>query len=187
MYPNWFDITAKYHFEKLLSDQKDKPDLNYLQVGVFTGDASIWLMDNVLTHPSSRLTDVDTWQGSDEEVHHDMDFTDVEKTYDFKTLKHNRIKKIKERSPVFLANCTDRFDFIYIDGDHTAPAVLLDGLLSWNLLKVGGIIAFDDYQWEDPRGLVYAPKMAVNMFDSLYKDSTELIGTGSQVWYRRIR
>jgi predicted O-methyltransferase YrrM len=185
MYPNWFYVTGKYHFEKLLSQYKDEPNLNYLQIGVFTGDASIWLMENVLTHSSSKLTDVDTWQGSDEEVHHDMDFIDIEKTYDFKTIKYHRIKKVKERSSIFLANCKDTFDFIYIDGDHTASAVLIDALLSWNLLKVGGIIAFDDYQWDSPKGLVYTPKMGVNMFDALYKNSTELIGTGAQVWYRK--
>jgi predicted O-methyltransferase YrrM len=185
MYPNWFDITAKYYFEKILEEHKGKPNLNYLQIGVFTGDASVWLMENVLTDPSNKLTDVDTWQGSDEDVHHGMDFADVEKTYDFKTIKHHRIKKVKEKSSIFLANCKDTFDFIYIDGDHTASAVLADALLSWNLLKVGGIIAFDDYQWEDPKGPVYSPKMAINMFDALYKDRTEVIGTGAQVWYRR--
>jgi predicted O-methyltransferase YrrM len=185
MYPNWFDVTAKYHFENLLAQYKDKPQLNYLQIGVFTGDASVWLMENILTHESSKLTDVDTWQGSNESVHHNMNFTDVEKTYDSKVSGYNKITKVKEKSSVFLANCNESFDFIYIDGDHTAAAVLTDALLSWNLLKVGGIIAFDDYEWEDPKGLIYAPKIAVNMFDALYKDFTEVIGKGAQVWYKR--
>jgi hypothetical protein len=37
------------------------------------------------------------------------------------------------------------FDFIFIDGGHGAPAVLADAVLSFNLLRPGGVIAFDDY------------------------------------------
>lgn len=39
------------------------------------------------------------------------------------------------------------FDFVYVDGSHEAPDVLLDALLAHKLTKVGGIIAFDDYLW----------------------------------------
>ncbi|MCZ6464828.1 MAG: class I SAM-dependent methyltransferase [Proteobacteria bacterium] len=38
-------------------------------------------------------------------------------------------------------------DFIYIDGCHEAACVLLDAVLSWDLLKVGGTMIFDDYVW----------------------------------------
>jgi hypothetical protein len=37
------------------------------------------------------------------------------------------------------------FDIIYIDGSHIASDVLEDVVLSWRLLKTGGIIIFDDY------------------------------------------
>ena len=37
------------------------------------------------------------------------------------------------------------FDLIYIDGDHSSEGVLLDGLLSWELLRPGGLLIFDDY------------------------------------------
>ena len=40
------------------------------------------------------------------------------------------------------------FDFIYIDGNHHAPNLLLDGLYSFLLLKKEGVIIFDDYNWD---------------------------------------
>jgi predicted O-methyltransferase YrrM len=41
------------------------------------------------------------------------------------------------------------FDFIYVDGSHQAPDVLCDALLSFRLLKNNGVIAFDDYLWQE--------------------------------------
>jgi predicted O-methyltransferase YrrM len=39
------------------------------------------------------------------------------------------------------------YDFIYIDGSHKAADVLEDAVLSFRLLKVGGLLIFDDYAW----------------------------------------
>lgn len=33
----------------------------------------------------------------------------------------------------------------YVDGDHTSEGAFLDGLLSWDLLRPGGVLIFDDY------------------------------------------
>lgn len=45
-----------------------------------------------------------------------------------------------------LARCG--FDFIYVDGSHKAEDVYEDAVSCFALCKVGGIIMFDDYQWE---------------------------------------
>jgi len=42
-YPNWFKQIAQDNFEQFLTPLAGKPDLNFLQLGVFTGDASVWL------------------------------------------------------------------------------------------------------------------------------------------------
>ena len=67
-YPNWFEY-VRPNFEEFLTPLAGKESLRLLQLGVFTGDASVWLMENVLTHPSSTLIDIDTWQGSKEAAH----------------------------------------------------------------------------------------------------------------------
>jgi predicted O-methyltransferase YrrM len=38
-----------------------------------------------------------------------------------------------------------RFDFVYVDGDHTRDGVFIDGANAFRLTKVGGYILFDDY------------------------------------------
>ena len=37
------------------------------------------------------------------------------------------------------------FDFIYVDGNHQTPEVLLDACLAFKLLEPNGVMLFDDY------------------------------------------
>ena len=186
-YPNWFNIAAKGYFAEYLEEFKGKPNLHFLQIGVYTGDASLWLMQNIVTDKSSILTDVDTWQGSDEEIHHEMDFSDVERVYDEKLKEFSNVIKCKMESHKFLATSDDKeiYDFIYIDGDHTAQAVFIDASLAWKALKPGGIMAFDDYLWELDAPINLRPQAAIDLFIILMKDHLTLLGTGSQIWIRK--
>lgn len=185
-YPNWFEQSAIENFKEQLTGFADKPGLRFLQIGVFTGDASVWLMENILTQKDSVLEDVDTWAGSDEAEHNDMDFSDVEKTYDEKVASYKNIIKYKTDSTSYLKSLeTPTFDFIYIDGDHTAEGVLRDALLSWRLLNPGGIIAFDDYTWEDPRGIAYQPKWSIDTFVTIVKEDSEILTVNTQVWLKK--
>jgi len=186
-YPNWFSLYAEDYFRDLLGELKGKENLHFLQIGVYTGDASLWLMKNILTHKSSILTDVDTWEGSDEEIHHEMDFSDVERVYDEKLKDFPNVIKCKSKSVEFLTNTDDKeiYDFIYIDGDHTALAVFRDASLAWRALKPGGIMAFDDYLWEPEFPINLRPQPAIDLFVTLMKDHITLLGAGSQVWIRK--
>ena len=74
-YPNWFAQTAQNNFTTYLAEYAGKENLRFLQLGVYTGDASVWLCNNILTDKSSILIDVDTWRGSDELDHAEMDFS----------------------------------------------------------------------------------------------------------------
>ena len=190
-YPNWFSYVYP-NFRDFLFDLAGKDNLRFLQLGVFTGDASVWMLENVLTQPSSALVDVDTWQGSKEAAHDDMDFEDVWKTYLEKT-KRFRINAIRQSTVDYLTHelgCTEcsssKFDFIYIDADHTTVSVLLDAELSWPLLKSGGIMAFDDYTWGhdsgDPR---LAPQVGIDLFLHRHELDYQLLTKNHQVWIRK--
>lgn len=55
------------------------------------------------------------------------------------------------------------FDWIYIDGDHSAAAVL-DDLAAWHpKIKPQGVIALDDYDWRD-ESLQYSIRAALEKF-----------------------
>jgi hypothetical protein len=59
------------------------------------------------------------------------------------------------------------FDFIYVDGSHHQDDVYLDAVLSWGLLKVGGMLAFDDYKWrwKDPNSdEIQSPAIGIDRF-----------------------
>ena len=183
-YPDWFSVTAKPNFEKFLTPFAGKDNLTFLQLGAFTGDASLWLLDNILTGDSSVLIDVDTWEGSDEEVHHKMDFSDVEVTYDAK-IKNRSIKQ-KMTSFQYLLNSYFFFDFIYVDADHTAASALIDAELSWRLLNRGGILAFDDYEWGTHLPSHLAPKLGIQLFIHRHQAEFETLAINGQYWVRKI-
>ena len=184
-YPNWFNIAAKGYFAEYLEEFKGKPNLHFLQIGVYTGDASLWLMQNIVTDKSSILTDVDTWQGSDEEILQEIRMI-LHIGYILQD-KFSNVIKCKMESHKFLATTDDKeiYDFIYIDGDHTAQAVFIDASLAWKALKPGGIMAFDDYLWELDAPINLRPQAAIDLFIILMKDHLTLLGTGSQIWIRK--
>lgn len=183
-FPNWFASTpALKNFEKLLKPFKGHSDLQFLQLGAFTGDASVWLLENILTDQSSHLTDVDTWQGSDEDEHHKMNFKDVESVYDYKTRGFKNLTKFKGTTIEWLkAAPFDYYDFIYIDADHTATGVLLDAELSWLCLKPGGVIGFDDYEWSDGKGDAFRPMPGINSFLDRHSKELKVIHKDWQLW-----
>ncbi len=54
-FPKWFyDNNTVIDFENGLEEFKGKKNLKFLQIGVFTGNASAWLLKNILTDPSSK-------------------------------------------------------------------------------------------------------------------------------------
>lgn len=185
-YPNWFASTeAQANFSKYLAHQIGKPNLSFLQLGAYTGDASVWLVENILTDTTSKLIDVDTWQGSDEEAHHSMDFNEVFNIYKYKINKYKNIHYYKQTTMSYLRADTRQYEFIYIDADHTAVGVLLDAELSWDLLKSGGLLAFDDYQWNQGNGELYNPRSGIDTFIQRHRTELEIVHHGWQLWVEK--
>jgi len=152
-YPNWFAMGAIHYFEHHLRPLAGTPDLRFLQIGAFTGDASAWLLDNVLTGDGCELVDVDTWGGSDEPIHKTFDWADVERVYRDRTQKARiagRVETRKTTSVDYFDSMVPQpqFDFVYIDGGHTAFDVLNDAVNAYRSLVVGGLLGFDDYTWQ---------------------------------------
>lgn len=173
--PDYFSgNNVAYYFDRHLSEFKDRP-VDFLQIGVFAGAASVWMLENVLTHPDATLTDVDTWLGSPE--HEDLDFFVIENHYD--KIVQGRTIKIKNTSDIFFATNTRKFDFVYIDGDHSLEQVLKDGQNGISVLKPDGIITFDD-TFHQPI------KEAVDTLQSRYCDNLKLIEetTHQQMWFK---
>ena len=190
-YPNWFAQSAQYNFDVLLQRFIGDDNLRFLQLGAYTGDASVWMLENILTGSNCHLVDVDTWQGSDEEAHEEMDFDDVYETYKSKVDPYtDRLLALK--SDTFSVLVYDinyqrkEYDFIYIDADHTTVGVLLDAELSWPLLKSGGLMAFDDYEWGENLPTHLRPKPGIDLFLLRHKGEYNILAINNQLWVEKL-
>lgn len=189
-YPNWFANDGLKNFEERLSVELSGKPVKALQIGAYTGDASLWLASKALTHPDSVLIDVDTWEGSDEPAHHRLNWSSVEQMYDFKTKSwrdNRKIVKYKCTSDWFFKNNTEFYDFIYIDGDHTSYGVIKDAVNAYEVLTPRGIMAFDDYDWRGGSSPNERPKKAIDAFLDIYSDRVEVLFRSYQCWIRKIK
>ena len=151
---NFFDMHIPVWtnmFESWNKFQQNVPNLNFLEVGSLEGRSTIWLLNNILTHETSRITCVDTFEGNDGSK---LQTTEVLDGL-FERFKNNtsrfasKVTISRGLSSVQLKKASlqmnQRFDFIYIDADHTSKGVLEDAILSFPLLAVMGVMVFDDY------------------------------------------
>ena len=162
-------------WEIVLEPYKDKP-LNYLEVGVFEGLSLIWMLENVLTNPASSATAIDIFCG------------DYEKTF-YANLElsgfSDKVTTIKDYSQLALRGLPfESYDIIYIDGSHTKNDTLEDAVLSWRLVKKGGLIIFDDYRRQDPEPKEN-PKFAIDGFARCFEDYFEVVHNEYQLILRR--
>lgn len=167
-------------WRRTLEHLKGKPNIQALEIGSYEGRSSLWFLENILTDPRSKITCVDIWAGT------------YEKTFDENIKLYGRpgkVVKIKNRSDVALRQLTaESFDFIYVDGSHMAKDVLFDAVLGWQLLKAGGIMIFDDYNWTGPRSWLirnHTPKLAIDAFQKVMEPYSELIHSEYQVILRK--
>lgn len=183
-----YRFTARWHtnvadnWTTQLAELRGKPGLRYLEIGVFEGRSLLWMFENVLTDPSSRVTAIDVFAG------------DYEQTFDanIQASGHgDQVTKLEGPSQRELrALSPDSFDIIYIDGSHTADDVLADAVLSWDLLADGGLLIFDDYGWTGrPSGrslpVELIPRLAVDAFVTSYRNYLEVRHRGYQLFLRK--
>jgi len=178
----WFS-KAKPEFQKFLTPLSGQ-NVNFLQIGAFAGDASFWMLKEVLTNTDSQLFDVDTWEGSEEHIDLKKKFDQIEAAYDAKVISFTNVVKNKMTSDDFFAINRIKFDFIYIDGDHSSYQVAIDAENALKVCQVGGIIAFDDYGWEGMKYEVSRPKQAVDKFLKTHEKRLIVLHKQYQVWVR---
>ena len=178
-FPVWFQ---PHFFEKNMP--KDR-EYRILQIGTYTGDATEWFLNN---RNVVSIDDVDTWEGSLELAHETIDFSEVEKHYDSKFSNDNRINKFKMTSNdfFFFKKNTGKYNFILIDGDHTASQTAIDGLNAFQCLEVGGIMAFDDYEWNLGKGSYYNPKDGITAVLNIAHDYIRIMDLSYQAWIEMV-
>ena len=64
--------------------------------------------------------------------------------------------------------------------------VLDDAVLAFKLLKQGGIMIFDDYEWNVHQDILMMPKLAIDAFLAIYQRQYELLHKGYQVIIKKL-
>lgn len=181
------------HIEQWSKDQArfaGLPNLDFLEIGTFEGRSACWLLQNILTHDSSRITCVDLFgQGPSQGVYEttglDSNLMSTEDRFEYnirQTGASHRVDKLKGNSHELLRSLSrSQYHFVYIDGSHLAKDVLEDAVLAWPLLKTGGVLTFDDYQWRDEPDPLRCPQMGIDAFLRVYEGHYRVIHKGYQV------
>lgn len=186
---DWFTKKSPA-WDAALADLKGKPNLQYLEVGAYEGRSLIWMLKNVLTHPTSRATVIDLFYDSVERnnvwtyspelrARYDANLAQAggtEKTTTLVGFSQNRLREL----PLGF------YDVIYIDGSHFGPDVLEDAVLAQRLLKPGGFLIFDDYRWFVGASKIRRSKDAVNIFLEYFGEQFEILHNEYQMILQKV-
>lgn len=185
------------YWDKFLNHLNNK-EIHILELGVYKGEAMKWFIDNLMTNKKTTYIGVDTFGGSPEFFIYDKSnsskfdpikaecFDKIEKSGK-KNQINIMIKTTKEALYELykIENKENYFDIIFIDASHEAIDVLSDCILSWNVLKEGGILINDDYYWDMLNQEYFRPKISIDSFINIYKSQCEVLHVGRQVILRK--
>lgn len=167
----------------------------FLEIGSYEGRSTVWTVENMMEE-GGEIVCIDTWEGGEEHVAQGRNMTEVEKNFDhnmrvlkdkFQSRWVDKVKGKSVDSLIFFHSGHDPFDFIYIDGSHQAPDVLTDACFAWPILKVGGVMVFDDYGWGEPLPPTHKPKMAIDAFVKIYTEKIHVVHVGYQYIIQKLK
>lgn len=158
---NWFRNRNLATFREYIHPEwAGKPDLVYLEIGVFEGMSMLWMMQKILTDKGSRSVGIDPWL-----ITTKLDSAYMEGVY--RRAIHNllpyinRCQLIRGNSAEVLRRMNSRkgyagiekesVDICMIDGDHNRWAVVDDANEVLPLMKPGGWVLFDDVENDRPK------------------------------------
>ncbi len=163
---DWF-TDAIPDWQRCFADLVGQPNISYLEIGVYEGRSLSWILQNVLTHPSSFGTGIDLFRDSPQAF----------------AEENLRLLGVSERSRLICGPSililptlnTESYDIVFVDGDHSAQGTLSDLVLSWRLVKHNGFMVVDDYSLFDNSHPIEArPKGAIDSFIMCYKNAFDL-------------
>ena len=145
-------------WENHLKELKGKPNIHALEIGSYEGLSAIWQLENILTDSTSTITCIDIFDDKVIEDRFDRNIQATGVAY--------KVIKLKGSSEKMLRGLKfEQYDHVYIDGSHMTKWVLSDAVLSWDLLKKGGLIIFDDYPLKESRPKEFRPT-GINRVDN---------------------
>ena len=141
--------------------------------------------------PEIRALEIGSWEGlSSLVILHALPNATVwsrgEQTFDANLSRYrDRLTKFRGTSFAYLAEhgqARNSMDLIYVDGSHHCDDVIVDAFKSFEMLKPGGVLIFDDYFWRHYPRAIDNPAGAINAFLQLKKGAYRVV----RVYYQLI-
>jgi predicted O-methyltransferase YrrM len=156
-----------FFWAELLHPLREKP-VRILEIGSWEGRSALFFLNYL---PLSCITCIDTF-GGNVEHHLDPHFQRLalktEAQFDSNLAAYaHRVEKIKGSSTTILPTLGisgRRFDLAYVDGSHMAADVYSDAVLTWPMMEPGGLVIFDDYEWDLMSNDRQRPRLGIDAF-----------------------
>ncbi|HZH43304.1 MAG TPA: class I SAM-dependent methyltransferase [Lysobacter sp.] len=158
---DWFEHNVA-NWDQWLAPYKGLSGLRALEIGSFEGRSTCWLLEQVLTAADARIDCIDLFAV-------DPVYGDYRQRFRRNTAAY-RDKVTEHAGPSYtmLKRVEGPYDIVYVDGWHSAFGALADGVMCWPMLKVGGLMIFDDYLWTPPKlGRPRRPNAVVRLLAKL--------------------
>ena len=149
---------------------KDKSlKFDYLEVGCYEGLSSFYVLSEYKFVNAFFLDIWDMPNPNSKTLSPNFDL--IEKAFD-QNLSGFNFKKMKNDSVISMRKLLKEnvhFDFIYIDGSHNGEDILSDAIEAFKILKVNGLMFFDDFLQHDDNRILQS-YVGIDKFLSLYSD-----------------
>lgn len=161
--------------------------IQYLEIGVCEATNVIDVLKSYCVHPESVIHCVDPWTEYDEYPEYKGRIQTLYQRAMGKIQSSRQAHKFKiyrDFSDNIVPTFPDNyFDIIFIDGNHQTEFVYRDGVMSFEKVKNGGFLIFDDYSGNWPQTVV-----GIDKFLSEYKDklSTPLTSNYGQLFVQKL-
>jgi predicted O-methyltransferase YrrM len=171
---------------------KNNTEINILEIGTFAGTSVIKFLEML---PNSKAHVIDRWENYNE---NNIDYLSSLKELNVEKIFYDNINTVdmKDRVTVFKGDSStilidlqntnkNYFDFIYVDGSHKMLDCYTDLLLSFSLLKKGGILGIDDYLY-NKETILESPYEGVNHFINKFNKEIKILSQEYRVFLEKI-
>ena len=178
---DWF-TNGLINFEYANAQMGTPPD-SILEIGCHEGRSTCWMLENLLAQDGT-ITCIDPFANeplsafkNDQPPAPNL----IEQVFchntDLVKAPDQTVRLMPTLSFYALAELITekaQFDFVYVDGSHSADEVLADAVMAFGLLKKNGYMIFDDYLWMAAADSLDRPKMSIDAFVNMFQKHIEV-------------
>lgn len=178
---DWFTNNIP-NFERCMQELGDERDC-FLEIGSYEGRSACWLLQNGLSD-EGELVCVEPFK--DAKGFQDLDLLERFEDNTFEAKKKGQYLKLYQTYSYnaiigIVEEYGDLLDFVYIDGHHASYSVLTDACMVWPMVRKGGVVLFDDYEWRVEPKEIDCPKIGIDAFLKCFEGQYELLFKNYQV------